>query len=141
MRELVKKVRLLEPLDINHISVQRDHYFHDAFVIDLPLDSSPDHVWLYVFDWEWKASRHLWDRKLFVMGDKLRLVTTEHEIEEKIDWVKQVIERTNIGIDKYNKESTASAPQIEEDAKTQAEEEQARAEAIRTVLSRSFRAV
>lgn len=54
---------------------------------------------------EWKSGRHLWDRKLFVVGEKLRLVTTVNDIEDKLDWVRQVIERTNRDIDEYNQES------------------------------------
>jgi hypothetical protein len=42
------------------------------------------------------------DRKLFVVGEKLRLVTTINDIEDKLDWVRQVIERTNRDIDEYN---------------------------------------
>ncbi|NWG10623.1 hypothetical protein HXY33_02565 [Candidatus Bathyarchaeota archaeon] len=138
MREVAKKVKLLEPIDINSIGIHRDHYFPKAYIIDLPLDSLPDHVWLYIFEREWKASRHLWDRKLFVMGDKLRLVTTEYEIEEKIDWVRQVLERANAGIDEYNKEAEARVAQIEEEVSKQAEEEKARTEAIRDVIRRRF---
>jgi hypothetical protein len=141
MREVAKKVKLSEPIDIDSVDIHRDHYFHNAFVIDLPLDSLPDHVWLYIFEREWKTSRHLWDRKLFVLGDKLRLVTTEHEMEEKFDWVKKVIERTNKGIDEYNIESQILAPQVEQETKKLAEEERARAEAIKGIIGRRFEAV
>jgi hypothetical protein len=141
VKEVAKKIKLVEPIDVNRVSIHRDHYFSDAFVIDLPLDSLPDHVWMYIFEREWKLSRHLWDRKLFVMGDRLRLVTTEHELEEKIDWVRQVIERTNKGIDEYNKEAEVRTAQIEEQARKQAGEEKARAEAIRDTIRRKFGAV
>jgi len=53
----------------------------------------PDHVWQYIFERKWKSSRHLWDRKLFVIGDKLRLVTTADEFEDKLDWVGQVMRK------------------------------------------------
>lgn len=138
MKETVKKVKLLEPININGISIHRDHYFPNAYIIDLPLDSLPDHVWLYIFEREWKISRHLWDRKLFVVGDKLRLVTTEHGIEEKIDWVKKVIESTNKRVDEYNKEVDVHAVQAEEEARKQAEEEKAKAEAIKDIVRRRF---
>lgn len=137
MQELAKKAKLLEPIDIDRVNIHRDHYFPNAYIIDLPLDSSPDHVWLYIFEREWKTSRHLWDRKLFVMGDKLRLVTTEQEIEEKIDWVKKVLERTNVGIDEYNKEAEARATQIEE-VRKQTEEEKTRTESIRDIIRQRF---
>jgi hypothetical protein len=140
MREVAKKVNLLQPLDINRVNVQRDHYFRNAFVIDLPLDSSPEHVWLYVFQREWKTSRHLWDRKLFVMGDNLRLVTTEHELEEKLDWVKQVIERANKDIDEYNKDLEMRSLQIEKETKRETDEEKAKLDAIKSTVGRRLKA-
>lgn len=107
MKDASKKVKFLERIDVDRIKIERDHYFSNAYVIDLPLDSSPDHVWQDIFEREWKSSRHLWDRKLYVIGDKLRLVTSPDNVEEKLDWVKEVIERTNNGIDRYNLEVEA----------------------------------
>jgi hypothetical protein len=141
MKELVKKVKLLEPIDIERIVISRDHYFPNAYIIDLPLDSTPDHVWQDIFEWEWKSSRQLWDRKLFVVGDKLRLVTTVNNIEEKIDWVREVIDRTNISIDEYHKDMEARASQIEEQLKKQVVEEEAKIEKIRDTLRRRFTAI
>ncbi|MEM3696633.1 MAG: hypothetical protein QXQ94_03905 [Candidatus Bathyarchaeia archaeon] len=141
MKELVKKVKLLEPLDIEKITINRDHYFPNAYIIDLPLDSTPDHVWQDIFEREWKASRHLWDRKLFVMGDKLRLLTTLNNIEEKINWIKEVIDRTNKSIDEYHKDMEARASQIEEQLRKQMVDETAKIEKIRDTLRRRFTAI
>lgn len=102
MKEKAKKVELLKPLDVDKIIIKRDHYFSSAYLIDLPLDSMPDHVWQDIFERTWKSSRHLWDRKIFVIGNKLRLVTTANEIEDKLDWIEQVIKETNKGIDEHN---------------------------------------
>jgi len=107
MKEVAKKVKFLERLDVDRIKIERDHYFSNAYVIDLPLDSLPDHVWQDIFEREWKSSRHLWDRKLYVIGDKLRLVTSPDNVEEKLDWVKEVIAQTNNSIDRYNLEEEA----------------------------------
>lgn len=141
MKEIGKKVQLLEPVDVEKINIMRDDYFSHAYIIDLPLDSPPDHIWQDIFIREWKSSRHLWDRKLFVVGDKLRLITTAYEIEDKLDWVKQVIERTNKGIDEYNREVEARKPLMEEQVKKQMLEEKARVERIREILKKSFRAI
>jgi len=103
IKEIVKQVKLLERVDVDSIMIKRDHYFRRAYVIDLLLDSTPDHVWWEIFEREWKLSRQLWDRKIFTMGDKLRLVTTADEMEEKLDWVKQVFEQTSRGVEKYNR--------------------------------------
>jgi hypothetical protein len=42
MKELVKKVKLLEPVEIDKINIVKDHYFSNAYIIDLPLDPAPD---------------------------------------------------------------------------------------------------
>jgi len=103
VKELCKKVKLIEPIDADKIPITRDHYFKGAYLIDLPLDRAPDHAWQDIFDREWRSSRRLWDRKLFIINDKLRLITTPNELEEKIDWIKQLIHQTNQEIDQYNR--------------------------------------
>lgn len=138
MKEFAKKVKLLEPVDVEKIAVTRDHYFPNALIIDFPLDATPDHVWQDIFEREWKSSRHLWDRKLYVVGDKLRLVTTINNFEEKIDWVKEVINRTNMGIDEYNKDMEARASQIEEQVKKQIIDEEARIEKVKDIIRKRF---
>jgi hypothetical protein len=131
MRELSKKVKLLEPVDADKINITRDHYFKGAYVIDLPLDRSPDHVWQDIFDREWRASRRLWDRKLFIISDKLRLITTPDELEEKIDWTKQIIQQTNEEIDEYNR-TTPVEKQLQKPITLA--EEKATIETVRDVL-------
>jgi len=138
LKEVAKKVKLKEYVDANTITINRDGYFRSAYVIDLPLDSVPDHAWQDILDREWRASLRLWDRKLFVVGDKLRLVTTLDDIEGKLDWIKQVIDRTNEGIDEYNKEINARKAQKEEETHKQIREEQASIDSIRASLRKTF---
>ncbi len=113
------KIRLSRPVDADGVAINKDHYFANAFTIDLSLEATPDHVWQDIFEREWKSSRHLWDRKLFVIGDKLRLVTTADDIKNKLDWVQQVVEMTNRGIEEYNQEAVAREAQIRDDVKAQ----------------------
>lgn len=136
MKELIKKVKLQEPVEIDKINIAKDHYFSNAYIIDLPLDSVPDHAWQDIFEREWTTSRDLWERKLFVMGDKLRLITTTSQIEDKIDWVKQVIAKTNEEIDKYNQ----TAP-IEKQMKKQPFAEKTTIEMVRRLLRKGFATV
>jgi hypothetical protein len=103
MKEKIKEVKLLKPFDVDKITIKRDSYFPNAYIIDLPLDSMPDHVWQDIFERTWKSSRHLWDRKLFVLGDKLRLVTSVDEFEDKLNWIEQIIKETNKHISEYNR--------------------------------------
>jgi len=134
----VKKVKLSEPVKADMISVKMDHYFHNAYLIDLPLDSTPDHVWQEIFNRTWKSSRHLWDRKLYVIGDKLRLVTADSNVDEKLDWVKSILEQTNKEIDEYNKDTENRQMQMEEELKRQSANEEAKVEKIKDTLQRRF---
>jgi hypothetical protein len=141
MKDLVKKVKIREPLNIENITIQRDHYFSKAYVIDLPLDSTPDHIWQDIFEREWKSSRHMWDRKLFVIGDKLRMVTTAYDIEDKLDWVKQILERTNLGIDEYIQEAEARTAQTEAEERgtiKAPEDEKTSVDAIKDTIRKRF---
>ena len=140
MKEIAKKVKLSKPFSVDKVTIKTDRYFPNAYIIDLPLDTMPDHIWQDIFERKWQSSRHLWDRKLFVMGDKLRLVTTADEFEEKLDWIEQVVKETNKGIDEHN-----IAVQREEEKGIQEElkkqktwEEKARIEMIREALRKRF---
>jgi len=138
VKEEARKVKLKENIDVSALDIKKDSYFRGAYVIDLPLDSVPDHAWQDILDREWRASLRLWDRKLFVVADKLRLVTSIDDIEGKIDWVKQIIERTNQGIDEYNKEIKARETQTEEDLHRRTAEEKVSVDAIRDSLRKRF---
>lgn len=136
METVSRKVDLLKPFDVDTINVRKDEYFADAFVIDLPLDYTPDHVWQDVFDAKWKSSRHLWDRKLYVIGNKLRLVTSPDDFEAKLEWVELMICETNKTIDEQ-----LLAFQQEEERRIKDEvrkqtvwEERARIEMIKEIL-------
>lgn len=138
MEEEAKKVKLKEDIDLSALNINRDGCFRSACVIDLPLDSVPDHAWQDILDREWRGSLRLWSRKLFVVGDKLRLVTSIDDVEGKIDWVKQVIERTNQGIDEYDKEIKAREAQTEEELHRRTAEEEASVDAIRDSPRKRF---
>jgi hypothetical protein len=138
LKDLVKKVNLFKPFDVKKVAIRKDRYFPNAYVVDLPLDSMPDHVWQHIFERTWKSSIHLWDRKLYVIGDKLRLLTPPDEFAEKLDWIEQVIEETNKDVDKHNR-----VVQLEEEGKQKQEiwEEKARVETMKEILRRRFAAV
>ncbi len=143
MKEISKKIKLQKPFEVDLISVKADQYFHDAYAIDLPLEAVPDHVWQDIFERTWRSSRHLWDRKLFVIGDKLRLVTSADDFGEKLDWVEHVIEETNRRIDEYR-----LAVEKEEEARVQEEirrqkqwTEKARMGIIKDTLKQRFAAM
>lgn len=140
---MVKKARLAETLEAKDIEIKRDSYFVNAYTVDLPLDSIPDHVWQDIFEKQWKSSRHLWERKLFVVGDKLRLVTPPDEMEKKLDWVKKIVDQTNLEVTEFNREAEAREVQI---SQTEAElteqileKERRTVEIIRDILRKRFK--
>jgi len=138
LKDYASKARLSDSLNADSVVITKDGYFVDAYVIDLPLDTIPNHIWLDIFEREWKSSRHLWDRKLYVMGDNLRLVTTKDNIDDKLDWVKQVIEKTNKLVDEYRGQDRARI-RLEKRAKTASlEEEKMSVDIIRNGLRRTF---
>ena len=140
MEEKIKEVKLLKPFDVDKITIKRDSYFPNAYIIDLPLDSIPDHVWQDIFEQTWKSSRHLWDRKLFVIGDRLRLVTSADEFEDKLNWIEQVVTETNKRIDEYNRmaQEEKKVRMIEEVRKQRLLEEKASVEVMRDNLRKRF---
>lgn len=136
----VKKVNLSQPVNADNITIKKDHYFPRAYVIDFPLDSQPDHVWQDIFENEWKTSRHLWDRKMFVVGDVLRLVATPDEMTEKIAWVKQIISATNKHVEDYNKQTSVTVEARTETQRALIEHEEA-IEDIRRALRSALQSV
>ena len=92
---------MMKSIDVGKVPISRDIFITNAYVIELPLDSQPDYVWQTIFEQEWKSSLHLWERKVVIVGDKLLLITTPTEIEEKIDWLKRGIESTNIRVERF----------------------------------------
>jgi vacuolar-type H+-ATPase subunit I/STV1 len=140
VKEKIKEVKLLKPFDVEKITIKRDSYFPNAYIADLPLDSMPDHVWQDIFERTWKSSRHLWDRKLYVVSDKLRLVTSVDDFEEKLNWIEQVIKETNKTIDEYNQTvQEEKDARIKEEMEKQTQlEETARVEMIRDNLRKKF---
>ena len=95
---MAKSVRIMTPFDMRKICVSQNPTFPDAYIVDLPLDSVPDQEWRDAFDLKWKSSRDLWDRKLSLIDDKVRLVSTSDEFVEKLEWVEKTVNETNDAI-------------------------------------------
>jgi len=141
MNGIARKVNILTPVNVEEVAIKRDDFFPNAYVIDIPLDSVPDHVWQDIFERQWKLSRHLWDRKIYLIGDKLRLLTTIDNLEDKLDWVKHVVAQTNKQIDEFSRKTWVRRAEIGERARKEMLEDQAKIERIREALRKSFRAI
>lgn len=95
---MVKSVKVLMPFDASRIYVGQDRNFPNSYIVELPLDSVPDQDWRDAFQLKWKSSRDFWDRKLFLVEDRVRLVATEDEFVEKLGWLEKIIDETNESI-------------------------------------------
>ena len=74
------------------------------------------------------ASLDFWERKVFIVGKELKLVTTPNNIEEKLDWTEKIVAAANRRVEEYN-----------EDMKKKRKAEEIASETekiIRTALSR-----
>jgi hypothetical protein len=139
VKDKIKEVRLLKPFDVDKITIERDSYFPNAYIVDLPLDSMPEHVWQDIFERTWKSSRHLWDRKLYVLGEKLRLVTSVDEFGDKLNWIEEVIRHTNESIDEQNRlAQEEEKARIREEIEKQTNEDKASVEVIKDNLRKRF---
>jgi hypothetical protein len=136
---LVKSVRILAPFDASRICVSQNPGFPDAYVVDLPLDSVPDPEWRDAFEAKWKSSRDLWDRKLFLIDAKVRLVTTSDEFVEKLAWVEKTINETNDAIKDQHRMIESEKEMIRDaTAKQLLQQERPRTEMIVEILRRRF---
>lgn len=97
-RSMAKSVHIMAPFDISRICISQNPAFREAYIVDLPLDSVPDEEWKDAFELKWKSSRDLWDRKLSLVSDKVRLVTSADQFVEKLEWVERTIDDTNKAI-------------------------------------------
>ncbi|MCW3980221.1 MAG: hypothetical protein NWF11_01970 [Candidatus Bathyarchaeota archaeon] len=139
MGKAVGKVNLLEPFDIDRIMIERDYYFPSAYSIGLALDTVPEHIWLEMFEKEWKLSRRLWDRKLYITGDILRLVTPPTDITEKIEWIQHIIKQTNSKVEEYNRNLGVREVLLAERARMLTlEEERENVEMLKDTLRKHF---
>lgn len=135
----VKKVALLGVVETEGVIIKQDQYFPNAYLIDLQLDLVPDHVWQDMFEREWRTSMHLWDRKLFVIGDTLRLVTTSDGMDEKLGWVKEIIDATNRKVENFNRQAEFDFKDRPETRKAAAAQEEV-IENIKSALRKAFQA-
>jgi hypothetical protein len=100
---LIGTIKFLKPFDANKININEHPNFSGVYVIELPLDSAPDENWREAFEQKWRSSRDLWDRKICLIENKIRLLSTADYFEEKLDWIERVVDDTNNMVKEYNR--------------------------------------
>lgn len=107
MTELAKKVNLKHPISVDHVDIRNDLFHPGAYVISLPLDGYPSYAWQTLFDLELWGSLDFWDRKVLIVGDQLKLVTTLNNLQDKLDWLDHIVVATNKRVDEHNRDVKA----------------------------------
>jgi len=88
---------------VSKISINAHPNFSDVYVVELPLDSVPDENWRETFEHKWRSSRDLWDRKICLIEDKIKLLTTADYFDEKLDWIERILDDTNKTVKEYSR--------------------------------------
>ncbi len=95
----------LKPVDPDKLKIEKSALFSGAYVFDLELDSTPDHLWILAFEVELHASRYMSARTpVAVVGSKLEVLTLPDEIKGKVEWIKGLVDSTNKSMEKYNEQ-------------------------------------
>jgi hypothetical protein len=124
---------------VNKIIISQHPRFSDVYVVELPLDSAPDENWKDTFEQKWKSSRDLWDRKIYLVDDKIRLLSTVDYFDEKLDWTQKMIDDTNKSIEECNLAVKKERELIkDETAKQLLQTERNKATAIMDAILRKF---
>ena len=121
MVELAKKVNIKHPISVDHVDIRNDQFHPGAYVISLPLDDYPSYAWQTLFEIELWGSLDFWDRKVIIVENQLKLVTTLSNLQEKLDWLDKIVVATNKRVDAHNRDVKAEkeSKEIElEDART-----------------------
>jgi len=100
---LSKPVKFLKPFDVNKISVSQHPDFSGVYVVELPLDSTPDVDWREAFERKWRFSTDLWDSKVYLVNDKIKLLSSVDSFDEKLDWMEKLVDDTNKAVQECNR--------------------------------------
>jgi len=103
LAKLASKASIRRPVNVQDVTVHRDPFYPNAYVVALPLDTEPCYEWQTIFAQEMWSSLDFWDRKVVVVGRELKLVTTREKMADKLDWLEALVAATNRKIDEYNR--------------------------------------
>jgi hypothetical protein len=136
---LIKTIKILKPFDASKISINKLAHFSDVYVVELPLDSTPDENWRSAFEQKWRSSRDLWDRKIYLIRDRIKLLSSVDCFDEKLDWMENIIDDTNKTVEEYDRMLEKENKLIKgETAKQLLQIESNKATVIRDALLRRF---
>lgn len=95
----------LKPYEAEKLKMYKSDEFEEAYTVELELDSTPDSIWVLIFNSEHKASLFMMKRPVTVLGNKLRVVTSTHDdLKNELEWVRELINTTNQKWEQHNRE-------------------------------------
>jgi hypothetical protein len=100
---MIETIKFLKPFDVSKININEHPNFSGVYIVELPLDSIPDENWREAFEQKWRSSRDLWDRKICLIDNKVRLLSTADNYQEKLDWIERLVDDTNKMVKKYDR--------------------------------------
>ena len=109
----------LKPIDAETLNIRKLSTEDDTFLVELPLDGTPQEDWLDLFEKELKKTAQplailAKQNDSFPMfetnypknlqGDTISIITTPKKLREDIKLVMQLVETVNDRVDQHNKE-------------------------------------
>lgn len=68
----------------------------EVCTVEMPLDSAPDLMWVYIFEQQYKASLYLLKRPVKVQEASLMMTRMPHDdFKANVEWLKNLVELTN----------------------------------------------
>lgn len=107
MADFAKKINIKHPISVDNVDIRNDQFHPGAYVISLPLDDYPSYAWQTLFELELWGSLDFWDRKVLIVEDQLKLVTTLNNLQEKLIWLDKIVVATNKRVDEHNRDVKA----------------------------------
>ena len=111
----------LKPIDPETLNIRKLSSEEDTFLVELPLDGTPQEDWLELFEKELKKTaqplailaKQNDSFPIFetnypknLQGDTISIITTPKKLGEDIKLVMQLVETVNDRVDRHNKEVT-----------------------------------
>ena len=104
---LIKKVNLIEPINPDSLTIEKNNSFEMAYKVELPLDSNPSAEWAQLFRYEWASLSHLRKPNASVGYQVIELITLPDGVNEKIEMIKKSVDSTNKKVDEVNEQRHA----------------------------------
>lgn len=122
-----EKSKPVEIIGVDTDTLEKDEEFSDAYAFYIKLSDKPDRLWeSYLAAWD--KALHTMQRKVSVVGDKLRLVFVYGDnIENYTKFARGIVENTNKRVKDHNRKvELEEKRELSEQEKSRRKEEEIR---------------